>query len=67
VVGEPLEAPRAVAQVVCCIDDREESLRRHIEAIDPEVETYAAAGFFGVAMAYQGLGQRETFPLCPPW
>lgn len=58
--------PRAVAQVVCCIDDREESLRRHIEAIEPEVETYAAAGFFGVAMAYQGLGQRETFPLCPP-
>jgi uncharacterized protein YbcC (UPF0753/DUF2309 family) len=58
--------PRAAAQVVCCIDDREESLRRHIEAIEPEVETYAAAGFFGVAMAYQGLGQRETFPLCPP-
>lgn len=58
--------PRASAQVVCCIDDREESLRRHLEAIDPDLETYAAAGFFGVAMAYQGLGQREAFPLCPP-
>ncbi|MBK7155131.1 MAG: DUF2309 family protein [Sandaracinaceae bacterium] len=57
---------RALAQVVCCIDDREESLRRHLEAVDADVETYAAAGFFGVAMAYQGLGQREAFPLCPP-
>lgn len=57
---------RAVAQVICCIDDREESLRRHLEAIDPEMETYAAAGFFGVAMAYQGFREHETFPLCPP-
>ncbi|MBZ5710360.1 DUF2309 domain-containing protein [Nannocystis pusilla] len=56
-------APRY--QVVFCIDDRFESSRRHLEEIAPECETLAAAGFFGLAIAYQGIDDPSTFPLCP--
>jgi uncharacterized protein YbcC (UPF0753/DUF2309 family) len=58
--------PRSpVFQIVTCIDDREESLRRHVEEIDPEVETFGAAGFFSVAMYYQGAAEARYVPLCP--
>jgi uncharacterized protein YbcC (UPF0753/DUF2309 family) len=52
-------------QVVCCIDDRMESFRRHLEENYPDVETYGAAGFFNLAIAFQGLDDPATFPLCP--
>ncbi|KPK51744.1 MAG: hypothetical protein AMJ63_11530 [Myxococcales bacterium SG8_38_1] len=52
-------------QAVFCIDDREESLRRHLEEIRPDAETYGYAGFFGVAMSYQGLEDIRPRPLCP--
>lgn len=58
-----LPAPRY--QVLLCLDDRFESSRRHLEEIDPEVETYGGPGFFGVPFAYQGIDDPSTFPLCP--
>lgn len=57
------ERPRA--QFALCIDEREESLRRHIEAQDPAYETFGTAGFFGVAMNYSRLGEEKMTPLCP--
>ncbi|KPK15837.1 MAG: hypothetical protein AMJ62_08275 [Myxococcales bacterium SG8_38] len=56
---------KASFQAVFCIDDREESLRRHLEELRPDVDTYGYAGFFGIAMAYQGLEDIRPRPLCP--
>jgi uncharacterized protein YbcC (UPF0753/DUF2309 family) len=52
-------------QAVFCIDDREESLRRHLEEIEPNCETFGAAGFFAVAMNYRGVTEANFRPQCP--
>ncbi|MFT7536375.1 MAG: hypothetical protein ACI85K_002329 [Hyphomicrobiaceae bacterium] len=59
------QAPTATVQAVFCIDDRECSTRRHLEEVMPDAETFGYAGFFGVAMAWQGLGEIQSRPLCP--
>lgn len=58
-------AGRPSAQVVFCIDDREEGFRRHLEARAPDVETLGAAGFFGLPIRWRGLRDHEAVPLCP--
>ncbi len=52
-------------QLITCIDDREESLRRHVEEVDPSVVTYGAAGFFSVPMYFRGVSDAHYIPLCP--
>ncbi|VAX42047.1 Hypothetical transmembrane protein coupled to NADH-ubiquinone oxidoreductase chain 5 homolog [hydrothermal vent metagenome] len=56
---------RPAYQLVCCIDDREESFRRHLEEVAPECETFGIAGFYGVAMYYRGASDAYFKPLCP--
>lgn len=60
----PLPA-RPSAQVMFCLDEREESIRRALEEIDPSVETLSAAGFYSVAVNYRGLDDPHGADLCP--
>ncbi|HET9327026.1 MAG TPA: putative inorganic carbon transporter subunit DabA [Candidatus Eisenbacteria bacterium] len=52
-------------QAVFCIDEREESFRRHLEEAGPACETFGAAGFFNVAMYHQSVSDAHPRPLCP--
>ncbi len=53
------------AQLVFCIDDREEGLRRHLEELAPEVETLGAAAHFNVPHAWRSLDDDHAVALCP--
>lgn len=52
-------------QALLCIDDREYSLRRHIETIDPDAKTFGTPGFFGVEFYFKPAGGRFYTKSCP--
>ncbi len=59
------EPPSARFQVAFCIDDREESIRRHFEELDPRHVTLAVAGFYGVAAKFRSIDDLRAQALCP--
>lgn len=52
-------------QAIFCIDDREYSLRTHIETVDKNCETLGAPGFFGVEFYFQPAHAKFYDKLCP--
>jgi uncharacterized protein YbcC (UPF0753/DUF2309 family) len=53
------------AQALFCIDDRECSLRRHVEEVEPGIATYGAAGFFGIDFLFKGVDDAYAVAHCP--
>ena len=52
-------------QAIFCIDERECSIRRHLELVDPTAETLGSPGFFGAEFYFQPQGGRFYEKLCP--
>lgn len=52
-------------QAIFCLDEREYSLRTHVESQNDEIVTYGTAGFFGVEFYFQPAGAKFYDKLCP--
>ncbi|MCA9706222.1 MAG: DUF2309 domain-containing protein [Myxococcales bacterium] len=52
-------------QLAVCIDDRCESIRRHVEECVDDCETIGSAGFFGVALKHRAPLDRDEAFSCP--
>lgn len=68
VMAQEVERPKPAEvdfQFIVCIDDRCESIRRHVEECVANSETFGSAGFFGVALKHRApLDVDESFS-CP--
>lgn len=68
ITGNPRPArngTRPQAQIIFCLDVREEGIRRHIEARSELYETFGTAGFFSVPMIFRPLSNGGERDLCP--
>ncbi len=52
-------------QAMFCIDERECSIRTHLESIDKNCETLGSPGFFGVEFYFQAEHAKFYDKLCP--
>jgi uncharacterized protein YbcC (UPF0753/DUF2309 family) len=52
-------------QIIFCIDDREEKLRKDIEEVSSEIETFSLAGHFGIEAMYSHPKTKFLLKHCP--
>lgn len=62
---EPEEPQKKHFQAMFCIDERECSLRRHIESVYPDCETFGTPGFFSVEFFFLPEDGKFYDKLCP--
>jgi len=62
---QPAATSRKLTQMVFCIDVRSERIRRQIEAVASDVETFGFAGFFGMPIAFTSIGETEPVAQLP--
>ncbi|MCU0424117.1 MAG: DUF2309 domain-containing protein [Candidatus Kapabacteria bacterium] len=64
--NESAQKPATLSfQAMFCIDDRECSLRRYVETIEPESRTYGTPGFFNVEFYFQPEHGKFYTKSCP--
>jgi len=61
----PVSTNKKSFQAFFCIDERECSLRRHLEATDPDCETFGTPGFFNAEFFFQPENGSFYDKLCP--
>jgi len=61
----PKDGPAMSVQMIFCLDDRECSMRRYIEKLEPGARTYGMPGFFGIDMMFVGAGLQYPEKYCP--
>lgn len=59
------EVQKTTFQALFCIDDREESIRRHIEMQDPKCTTYGTPAHFGIEAEFIPQGSLLSTKICP--
>lgn len=57
---------KPLAQILFCMDDREESLRRHLEELEPRFVTVGVAGVFGLPNNWRSFNNPKTLKLAQP-
>lgn len=61
----PAKEPQKSIQALFCIDDREGSLRRHLEQSNDNVQTFGTPGFFGLEFYFQPTNAVAFTKSCP--
>lgn len=57
---------KPLAQILFCMDDREEAIRRHLEEIEPRFVTVGVAGVFGLPNNWRSFNNPKTIKLAQP-
>lgn len=57
---------KPLAQILFCMDDREEAIRRHLEEIEPRFVTVGVAGVFGLPNNWRSFNNPKTLKLAQP-